>query len=122
VDVLVLLRNLEDRGVAHVIVVVVADDYSVDVRDILNLARHVRVSLGPHEADWAASGREDRVKEDSEAARKLQIVASMAQPCRAQLLSLSGGQKVWLVDRDGGWSGIRSLPLSSESSPSHCAE
>jgi hypothetical protein len=105
-----------------VVVVVVADDYGVDVWDVLDLARHVRVSLGSHEADWAAPGREDRIEEDSEATRKLQIVASMTQPSRTQLLSLSRGQKVGLEDRDGRWSGVRSLPLSSESSPSHCAD
>lgn len=98
VDVLVLLGNLEDRGVAHVIVVVVADHYSIDIRDFLHLARDICVSLGSHEAERTAPGREHRVEQDSEAARELDVVAGMAHPSRAQLLGLARRQEIRLVN------------------------
>lgn len=121
VNVLVLFGNLEDCRVAHVVVVVVADDHSVNEWDILHLAGHVCVSLGTHEAERATSGRKYRVEQDSEAAGELDMVASMAQPGRAQILGLSRWQEVGLHHRNGGWCGIRTLRLSTKSSPSHCA-
>lgn len=99
---------------AHVVVVVVADHYSVDVWYFLNLARYVCVSLRAHKADRAAPGRKDGIKQDSEATGEFNIVASVTQPCRAQLLSFARRQEVGLKDGDCWWGRVWFLHLPAE--------
>jgi hypothetical protein len=78
VDVLVLLDDLQDGRMAHVVIMAMADHHSVDVRNILNLARHVCVSFRSKEADWTTPGREDGIEQNSEAAREFDVIAGMA--------------------------------------------
>lgn len=102
----------------EMVVMVVRNDDRIDVRDILNLTRHVCISLGTHEAERRASLREDGIEEDSQTAREFDIEASMSEPCRSQSLGLSRWQKLrfvhWHSRRCGIWISSLSRDLSEE--------
>jgi hypothetical protein len=63
------------------IVVTVTDNNGINDRNVGNVDGAWRVSLWSHEADWTTPRLEDRIEKDSQAARELDIVACVSQPC-----------------------------------------
>lgn len=63
------------------VVVTVRDDDSINDRDIGNIDGAWRVSLWTHEAERTASRLEDGIEQNSQAARKLDVITGMSQPC-----------------------------------------
>lgn len=77
-DVRMFRFDLHDRGVVHVIVVVVRDNDRIDSGDLFDLAGYLCKPLWAEPAERAASFAENRVKEDAQAARVFYIVAGVA--------------------------------------------
>lgn len=64
----------------EVIIVVVRDDNSINVRNVWDLAWRFGVAFGAEPRKGGAAVGEDWVEKDSEAVRELDVVAGMAEP------------------------------------------
>lgn len=60
------------------VVMAVAYNHNIDYRDVSKLAGSLGVSFWAHPRKWRTAVFEDRIKEDSEAIGKFNVVASMS--------------------------------------------
>lgn len=70
-----------------------ANDDGIDDGNILDLAGLLGVALGEEERDreWGAAVFEDGIVEDAQTGRVLDVVAGVAEPCRADLVVVAAG-------------------------------
>ena len=82
------------------------------------MAGHFCVSLWAHKTERTTAVFEDRIKENAEPARKLDIVACVSKPGCSQRYRISSvGQELWFDYRDS-WRGrIWPFKLSCELTP-----
>lgn len=72
-----------DGWVTQVVVVVVADDYDVYKRELLDLAGGRCISSQMLHVDGRTAVLEYGVKEDAQTAGILDVITCVAEPCRA---------------------------------------
>jgi hypothetical protein len=83
----------------------VAYSYNIHNRQVLYVAGHFCVSLWTHKTERTTAVFEDRVKENTEPAWKLDIVACVSKPGCSQRCRISpAGQEFWFDYRDS-WRG-----------------
>ena len=66
------------------IIMIMGNDNSINMRDVINLTWNLSESLGAQPAEWRAAWSEDRIEKDAEAAGKLDKEARMAEPGNAK--------------------------------------
>lgn len=99
-------RHYECVGLTKMVVVAVRNNNSIDMRQSCDVTSWRRVAFGAYLFERRAAVLKNGVKEHAKSRGKLDIVTSVAEPGRPQLVgSGSGGQKGGLhnLDLGPGW-------------------
>lgn len=108
-----LLQTLDGR-VAQMVVVVVAYHHDIDRRQVFEFAWRGRVALQALDVDRRAAVFKHRVEEHAQPAGELDVVASVAEPCGAELGSFACGEERGGADGDGGRCGVGFVGLACD--------
>jgi hypothetical protein len=99
------------------VIVVVAYHHDVDEGKVLELTWRWREALQALEVDGRAAVFKNRIEKYAQAARKLDVVACMAEPSGAKFRSRACGVEGWRADRDSGRGGVGLLGLTGDFAP-----
>ncbi|PHH85377.1 hypothetical protein CDD83_484 [Cordyceps sp. RAO-2017] len=103
----------------EVVVVAVADDDGVDERHLRGRARRPRVPPRAHEGQGRAAVLEDRVEQDAQPGRELDVAAGVPEPRRPEpaRAAAPAGQPLGLDHRDPGRAGVGHLETAGHDGP-----
>lgn len=76
-DIWMLRLDLHYRGVIHMIIMVVRNDYRIYGGYLLNRTRYIGESFGTHPAEGTASLTEDWIEQYPKTPRKFNVVTCM---------------------------------------------
>lgn len=102
---------------------VVRDDDSVYIRYVFDLTRLLCIPFGAQPGERGAAFRKDGIKEDTKTTGEFNIIACVAQPCRAHFIrTLSAFEELWSPDRDGRRFRVGDICLPTQTSSNHGAQ